>query len=428
MGSGLFDGFEGYRSVTDADLEEAVRHWLVALDTNVLLHLYNYQGQALDDFMRVFEALGDRLFVPHQVVDEFWRNRMTVLKENKGRHLERQSIEKAFDSIESEFARWYQRAVSREGKLPGNVLRELWEARQAVSEAMDELADQHSVSADTPTHADPVVVRLETLLRGKVGAGPSADDRRGLVEEGRRRLQQRRPPGYMDAEKNPDRAVGDFIVWHQVMTESRSRGLPVLFVTQDTKEDWWANRGTAAMRARPELVSEMLEFSGQRLIMVRTPDLLRLSRVLGISVNEKTLAEAESDSEAGDGVWGEELYLSYLDQLAAWPGHYDAFIAAIKGGGRIARTPLARYIGKRPRSPMKGTSVPYSTALRRMCAAEGLAPDDFEVPFVAHATDGWMDYFFIPDPHYEALVDVVAKHPELLGAEDEGADVEAPED
>lgn len=125
MAHGLFDGFEGYRSVTDDDLQAAVTGWLVVLDTNVLLHLYNYQGQALDDFMRVFEALGDRLFVPHQVLDEFWRNRSTVLRENKGRHLERETINKAFESIDNDLRKWHQRAVSRQDPLPGAVAKEL---------------------------------------------------------------------------------------------------------------------------------------------------------------------------------------------------------------------------------------------------------------------------------------------------------------
>ena len=41
----------------------------------------------------MFDALGDRLFIPHQVMDEFWRNRRTVIVENQGKHRERARIE-----------------------------------------------------------------------------------------------------------------------------------------------------------------------------------------------------------------------------------------------------------------------------------------------------------------------------------------------
>ena len=71
------------------------------------------------------------------------------------------------------------------------------------------------------------------------------------------RVKQKIPPGYLDAAKSPDRAAGDFLVWRQTIEESRARKLPVLFVTQDLKEDWWADRGTSSMRARPELVAEL---------------------------------------------------------------------------------------------------------------------------------------------------------------------------
>ncbi|MFK5646800.1 PIN domain-containing protein [Ornithinimicrobium sp. LYQ121] len=406
MAHGLFDGFEGYRSVTEEHLQEAVKGWLVVLDTNVLLHLYNYQGQALDDFMRVFEALGERLFVPHQVLDEFWRNRSTVLRENKGRHLERETIERAFDSIASDLSKWYQRAVSRTDELPEDVIRELDEAREAVLACMDGLVEQRSTTADTPTQQDPVISRLERLLAGKVGTAPSERQRAELLEEGKRRIQRRIPPGYMDAEKKPERAVGDFVVWRQVMDESQSRGLPVLLVTQDTKEDWWADRGTAAMRARPELVTELLEYSGQRLIMVRTHDLLRLGALLGVDVNDETLAEA-LEEQSGLGGWTDELYVLYLEYLSAWPGHHEAFIKALQSRGRIARTPLARLIGKKSRSAMRGTSVPYATALKHMCLDHDLDAADLDVPFKVHYTDGWMDYFFIPDPHFEAILRAV---------------------
>lgn len=420
MSNGLYDGFEGFRSVTEEELQDAVRSWLVALDTNVLLHLYNYQGEALDDFVRVFEALGERLFVPHQVLDEFWRNRTTVLRENKGRHLERESIEKAFDSISADLRKWYQRAVSRQGTVPTEVTRELTEAREAVLRCMEDLSEQRSVTADTPTQQDPVIGRLEALLRGKVGEPPSGDERAALLDVARRRMQRRIPPGYMDAEKNPDRAAGDYLVWHQVMAESSARAMPVLLVTQDTKEDWWADRGTGAMRARPELVSELLGFSGQRLIMVRTHDLLRLGSVIGVDVKDATLVEAlEEQEQVG---WTDELYMSYLEYLESWPAHLEAFTQALDTRGRIARADLARILGKDPKSMMRGTSKPYATALRHMCADYGLNDDDFEVPFAAHYTDGWMDYFLIPDPHYEAILRATERYVDTSPDEAETAE------
>jgi PIN like domain len=40
--SGLFEGFEGYRTPSDEDYRNALTSALVVLDTNVLLNLYRY--------------------------------------------------------------------------------------------------------------------------------------------------------------------------------------------------------------------------------------------------------------------------------------------------------------------------------------------------------------------------------------------------
>src|SRR3954452_21527745 len=137
--SGLYTGFEGYRSATEADIIDAMQHWLVVLDTNVLLNLYNFQGASLEEFTDVFEALGDRLFVPHQVLDEFWRNRRVALSENQGRHREADTVAKAFAEIDRAFPKWHQRVVDRIAPPPTEVLTEIDEARAAVDDYMNKM-------------------------------------------------------------------------------------------------------------------------------------------------------------------------------------------------------------------------------------------------------------------------------------------------
>lgn len=63
--AGLFDGFEGYRVVTDAEKRHALKTALVAVDANVLLNLYRYNSRTTNDLLAIFEKLGNRLVVPH---------------------------------------------------------------------------------------------------------------------------------------------------------------------------------------------------------------------------------------------------------------------------------------------------------------------------------------------------------------------------
>lgn len=75
--------FRGYRIPTEAELTTALRTATIVVDANVLLNLYYYNEATRDDLLGVLRKLGDRLWLPHQVVREFWRNRLGVLA-NRG--------------------------------------------------------------------------------------------------------------------------------------------------------------------------------------------------------------------------------------------------------------------------------------------------------------------------------------------------------
>lgn len=322
MTSSLYEGFEGYKSAAPDERIDAVRSWLVVLDTNVLLSLYNFQGKSLEDFTQVFESIGDRLFVPHQVMDEFWRNRLTVLKENKGRHRERERVEEAFDEAESQARRWHQRVVKRGGGLPEDMRHALSSARESVLSYMDETnSSTRTVLPETPTYDDPVLLTLERLLHGRVGAGPDETARQRMIEEAKKRFAKKIPPGYMDADKASDRGAGDYIVWRQVLDHVKATPSNVLLITQDVKEDWWADSGGSAMRARPELVQELRREAGAELLLMRPHDLLGLaSEALGVEVSDATVADVEDKS---DDLTGEPqlsptqlLYKEFWERLA----------------------------------------------------------------------------------------------------------------
>src|SRR5439155_25744789 len=80
---GLFDGFEGYRTPAVDDYRHLLTSGLVVPDANVLLNLYRYNSQTQNDLLAVLERLEDKLWVPHQVLAEFWRNRESALRDRQ---------------------------------------------------------------------------------------------------------------------------------------------------------------------------------------------------------------------------------------------------------------------------------------------------------------------------------------------------------
>jgi PIN like domain len=75
-GSGIFDnGFEAYRTVTDDDYRLLFTSGLIILDTNVLLDLYRYHPETRKELLDVLDQVRERLWIPNQVMSEFWAGR-----------------------------------------------------------------------------------------------------------------------------------------------------------------------------------------------------------------------------------------------------------------------------------------------------------------------------------------------------------------
>lgn len=160
----MFDGFEGYRILTTADVERALTTALVAVDANVLLNLYRYNAQTTDDLLAIFAKLGDRLAVPHQVVREFHRNRLAAIGNPEGAAQDlRGALEKNLRSTTDALARWAKQVALDDAELV-RLQAVVGDAFDIVRETTGE-ADPDRVRADTPAAQDRVLSRLAGCLR-----------------------------------------------------------------------------------------------------------------------------------------------------------------------------------------------------------------------------------------------------------------------
>jgi PIN like domain len=153
------------------------------------------------------------------------------------------------------------------------------------------------------------------------------------VAEGMRRVTEREPPGYMDKNKDEGAAVGDYLVWEQVLVEAEGRKCDVVFVTADVKEDWWRREAGELRGPRLELVDELRRRADSRLFMLRPTRLLELAReVLEVIVQDESVEDADrvdrllSDRGAApvNGGWTEAAVEAILQQLDEEEGFYEA--------------------------------------------------------------------------------------------------------
>lgn len=83
--------FEEYYIPKPEDIKRIWANSIVVLDANVLLSLYRYSSRTRNKLLALMNKYKDKLWLPHQVGLEFYRNRLKVIDDS----------ERAYDNIYS---------------------------------------------------------------------------------------------------------------------------------------------------------------------------------------------------------------------------------------------------------------------------------------------------------------------------------------
>lgn len=414
---GIFDGFSGYVTPTRDDWQSVLSSGMVVVDTNVLLNLYRYNPSARDSFLDALEKFGSRLWVPNQVLIEFWRNRENAL-EDPEKQLEqsvaalRSDLEKATSNLRA----WINR-VSLDRPSALALEAGLEDAFDEVISAMEHVTDTSRLEMESDTSKDKVLAALATLLEGKVGSPLEPGVLAKCIVDGRQRIVDQVPPGYKDKKKEArgdDSEVGDYLVWFQLMQEAKERGTDVLLVTGDTKEDWWRLRNRMTLGPRNELAEELLSEAGVRLYMLKPDRLLILAReflevvVSEDSVQNVEMVDAQTDVDEKVGNWTYSSLAHVIRMLRVQAPVQEATIArAVENGGYVSREEIYEIGGYEPERMLKGFTRPVARIALEVAAYNGVArfDQDLLAPVYAEMKGGygWVDGFRVDSSLHAAL-------------------------
>jgi hypothetical protein len=75
------------------------------------------------------------------------------------------------------------------------------------------------------------------------------------------------PPGFQDSAKE-DRGIGDLLIWHTILELGRNRKQDIIFVSNDSKNDWWYQSEKQALYPRFELIDEYRQNSDEKTIRI----------------------------------------------------------------------------------------------------------------------------------------------------------------
>ncbi|MGH3224238.1 MAG: PIN-like domain-containing protein [Streptosporangiaceae bacterium] len=404
-GSGLYDGFEGYRTVTEADYRHLLTDGLVVPDTNVFLNLYRYNEQTRSDLFKVMTGLGDRLWVPNQVILEFWRNRESVLRDPRDTDKTSAELTAQREEAIGIFRAWANR-VGLPPLRSDQLISSLNAAFAEVITGVAELADDDASKFARDTSKDPVLAGLEPILDGHVGSRMDQADYELALQEAKKRGEKKQPPGYKDAGKqDPAAAAGDYLIWTQILREAKRRERDVLIVTGDVKEDWWRREHGELRGPRPELVDEMRLSAGARLFMMRPETLLlHASQILQVEVQEESVQDIERVAEAENGGWSEDALGHLLARLSSegWDAQEQSIRLAALRGGFVEREIVYKLGGYDAERSLRGFTRPINRITREF-REDGVIPSS-AIDVLATEYDpasgkpvGWASGFRVPD-------------------------------
>jgi len=293
--SGIFDnGFEAYRTVTDDDYRALFASGLVVLDTNVLLDLYRYHPETRQELLNVLDKLSERLWIPNQVMAEFWARRESVLEDASDITDTVVALNRLSEQYIGRVREWTNRAGLRE-EATDSLVAISRSAFDATIKKIRSLADDKALKMAEDTAKDPVLIRLKSILQDRVGNPLTVERKRTAInQEAPQRFADRRPPGYMDANKKNGDPAGDYLIWIELLQEAARLKANVLFVTGDTKEDWWRQERGQAKGPHPQLVEEIWNVAGVCLFMLRPASLLKhAGDLLQVKVSPESVQDAQ---------------------------------------------------------------------------------------------------------------------------------------
>lgn len=278
--------FHGYYDPSKEELQSLWDDAAFVLDTNTLLNLYRYSDSTRDDFLILISRLKDNIIIPYQVAKEFFENRITVIFEQIN----------AYRELHNEIIIAEEQLKKSVQKLRKHPTLDKSEVQKKVNDAFDSLKkDIESLEGKHPdlTHNDYVLERLTEILSEKLRTPAPPDQQNDAEKWAEDRFNKGIPPGTADKNKTGDKKFGDGLIWHEILAITKELGRPIVFVTDDAKDDWWLRVNGKTIGPRPELRQEFFSIANQRFHMYRTEQFMKFgSEHFKLGVNDETLTEA----------------------------------------------------------------------------------------------------------------------------------------
>ncbi|MCU0678572.1 MAG: PIN domain-containing protein [Candidatus Pacebacteria bacterium] len=265
--------FSEFYRPTDKEFDRLWANCIFVFDANVLLNLYRYPQKTTRKLLPIIESVKERVWLPYQAGEEYQRNRLKVINEQKEAYgLVNGLIDKTLEKLMSEIKQY-----SRHPFLDGeNICSKVLDAKQKLITELSKVEDTHP---DWETK-DYIRRKLDKIFSNRVGECFTEDELIEIYKEGEARFKKEIPPGFKDKDKDSTdptetKKYGDFVIWKEILRYANNVKKPIIFITDDQKDDWWWKVAGKNMGPRHELIKEIRNFANVDFYMYESAQFMR---------------------------------------------------------------------------------------------------------------------------------------------------------
>lgn len=241
----------------------ADRH-LIVLDTNIFLELYRQPANISLDVISALTKIIDNIYVPRQVYEEYLGNFQKICGGEKKKYQRvskelAESVRKLQEDIDTKITEYRKHNYTDITKLQEELDEKISDIQGIVKEFEKNHKTEIEINIDF-LKADKVKEFVDLLeAQGKIQASIPFSKRLSVLQEGKTRFDNLIPPEFMDIEKEGADKYGDLFVWKSIIEVAKEKNVNIIFVCNDTKEDWWEKDGDTPINLRRELLDEFKE-------------------------------------------------------------------------------------------------------------------------------------------------------------------------
>lgn len=261
MGKTMTEEFKGYSKYPDEEYKEIWKNGLIVIDTNILLNFYRYSSETRNELYKTLKAVRNRLWIPYQVAYEYFKNKKKVITDTY------KSFDDLLNETENHFAKLksaIENTATKQLKCKDEVLEKLSKYCDEIYKTIKDEKESKKENA-----SEEIVEKLiYELFNGSIGDEITGDEYEEMKKEGVNRIQNKIPPGYMDSDKEEN---GDYYIFYSMIKYAQENKKDIIFVTDDTKEDWFIKILGEKKGGDYRLLNEFYKKTG-RLMLIYTSD------------------------------------------------------------------------------------------------------------------------------------------------------------